>query len=146
MRVKRSLFNEIATHLSGARNDRMGKGFSFSKSDFGFNLVIPHLFIPPHTVGDKKGCNFSHLSLSCKFQSGLHREYRHQGRVTSSLNDRNPRDLIQTLQGEVHEGPDQIEFFSHLYLNRYKSIPEYDLGCEDIQFSDRQYSISLPGN
>jgi hypothetical protein len=38
LRVKRSnlvFFNEIATHLSGTRNDRMRKAFLFSKSGFG---------------------------------------------------------------------------------------------------------------
>jgi hypothetical protein len=37
--VKRSdpaFFNEIATHLSGARNDRLGKGFRFLNRDLGY--------------------------------------------------------------------------------------------------------------
>ena len=33
-----ALFNEIATHLTGARNDRMGTGFHFLNRDLG---VIP---------------------------------------------------------------------------------------------------------
>jgi hypothetical protein len=39
MIINLAFFNEIATHLSGARNDRMGKGFYSLNWDLGWSAL-----------------------------------------------------------------------------------------------------------
>jgi hypothetical protein len=36
MIINLAFFNQIATHLAGARNDQMGKGFRFLNRDLGY--------------------------------------------------------------------------------------------------------------
>ncbi len=64
LRVKRSslaFFREIATHPSGARNDRSVKGFSFLNRDLGqhglLKISFPKDMIPEK--GGEKWINFS---------------------------------------------------------------------------------------